>query len=330
MKNKDVINHMIKDAKKQITGYVNMINNPKFKTVPRDIKFSNNINKNLYNSTKELVIASNKQYYIAHKILQDAKRKNIVLNDRYIIELDKLYTVIKTKILPKFKNDINYFASYIAYEKILTASLHKGALNQTYELTLKQLEIVKKANKELTTAIKKAQPELKLEETTDALTEADIKEILKAPFKLLKNAFIGSLKILVEGWLYVLKSAKQIVLPIKKKIDEIFRKFDGVIGKAAKNVIQSINPDFIKTLSQFDITDEDELEWTIGSYIRKAAIYIIGSFTFGAGAFVLLETSRSVLQKIITAGEYGELGTLLIDLVKASDMSDMEDDLKNL
>jgi len=328
MKNKDVLNQALKDAKKQLQYYVKLTHDSKFKPVPRQLKFNNKLNKNFYEKTKELVIESYKQYYIGHKLVQNAKKKNILIKEKAILEFDKMYLIIKNKILPKFKNDIEFFASYVAYEKMLTASLHKGALNKTYELTLKQLEYTKKANKELVKTLKKIAPDLKLEETND-LTEANIKEALKAPFKLLKKAFLTSMKIMIEGWIFVLKGAKAIAMPIKKKIDGIFRKLDEATGRVAKNIIKSINPDFIQTIEQFGGSAE-ELEWIIGGYIRRGVLMIIGSFSFGAASLILLQTANVVVNKIIAAGEYAELGDFLMQLMKISDMSDLEDDLINL
>jgi len=305
----------VKNSEKEINFYLKLIESSKKKPkIPRDISFKSNKNKQIYEKTKELVVLSYKQYYLAHKLFEEAKKKNVIINDPVITKLNKLYLKIKTKILPYFDDNIEKFGSYIGFNKLMTVSLDPKSLSDTYELILKQTELVKKSITHFKKELKKQYPNIKLEESNDLL-EADIKEILKAPFIAIKKAMIASIKIIFEGWMFVLKSGKRIAIPIKKKFDYLNSKFNDAVGKAVKNIILKINPDFLETAKMLGIT-EDDIVSQIGSIVKKGLMFIILSFTFTAGIAVSISSIYFIIDKMIKIGAIADTVDMINDMFK--------------
>ena len=309
---------LAKQATLQFKSYDKLVNDSNFKPVPKIIKFKDSLSQKLYDITKAHTLLVFKQYILMDRYLQAAKNKHIVINDKNIQSAVKTWKHIKSNILPKFNGSRESFASYVAFEKVGFTSLSKNAMSQTYEATLKQYHVLAQQISKLKETIKQEIPNMKkaLNESTDALTEASIKEIIQKPFQLIKSAFLSVLKVLVSGWAYVIKILGKVAKRIQNGINAVLDKFDNMIGRVIKYIIKSINPSFLETIKMFG-GSEDDIAQILGSQVRKGIIGV-AAFLAGAGfvqsAVLTFYATSTILSKFARAGEYAEIADTVINI----------------
>jgi len=323
-----------KQAVIQFKEYAKLVQSDKFKPVPKQIKFKDQMSQKVYDITKDYTVLILKQYVLVEKYLNAAKKKHIIINDKNINQMVSEWKMIKTKILPKFNGSRESFASYVAFEKVGLASLHKKGLSQVYEVTLKQYQVLAKQIKELKQVIKKKLPEMKqaLNESTEVLTEANVKQIILAPLNLIKKAFLKVIRVLIEGWTFIIKHLGKLAKAIRDQINKLLQKFDNMIGRVVRYLIKGINPSFFETLSMIGASEDDVAE-IIGSQIRKGITVIIAFFT-GAGfvqsAVITFYATTTILNKLVTAGEYAEITDTIMNVLDELNSEYFDDLMKDL
>ena len=305
-------------SKIQFKSYEKIVNNSNFKPVPKKITFKDKLSQKLYDITKDYTLLVLKQYILMDKYIKAAKAKHINITDKNVQNAANTWRYLKTKILPKFNGSRESFASYVAFEKVGYASLSKNAMSQTYEATLKQYRMLAQQINNLKITMKKEIPNMKkaLNESTEALTEASIKEIIKKPFQLIKSAFLKVLKILISGWAFIIKILGKVAKKIQSVINSLLDKFDNMIGRVIKYIIKSINPSFLETIKMFG-GSEDDIAQILGAQVRRGII-AVAAFLTGAGfvqsAVLTFYATTTILSNFARAGEYAEITETVINI----------------
>lgn len=270
-----------------------------------------------YSQTKTLI---NMQIMIAKKsvdIAKFAKSKNVVINNAEFRTFANT-SVSFLKHVKSFGTSKAYINSTTTY-KMLALSMKQNAISHMIHLNeeaLKKYEVLKVEFKKIEDSLNQIKG---MTESVDVFLEASIKEAATKLMNKITSGFVVVVKSLLEGWEFIIKSAKPLATSINKTIHAATKGVKDTAGRVLYSIGNKLMPEFFENVSQF--VGKNTIESALGSFLTwgAAGILKLFGFTFMSTVMIGITIINTGTSYIMKANEFLAMKDELSDMIKAGE-----------